>query len=55
MLACNHLGSLLVTDLLLKNGAVIDAKDKEGEEPIHIAAVLGRDDLISLLSDTGER
>ena len=53
MLASNHLGRTLVTKLLLKHGARIDVKDKEGEEPIHVAAAEGRGDLILLLADAG--
>ena len=42
-------GHLNVAEFLLKNGAVIDSQDSDGQQPIHMAAVSGNLDLVQAL------
>ena len=45
--------SLRIAELLIDNGADVDAKDLEGETALHRATRDGLDDLIRLLLDNG--
>ncbi|EDQ86276.1 uncharacterized protein MONBRDRAFT_38485 [Monosiga brevicollis MX1] len=46
--ACNH-GHLEISELMLENGAKVDAKGMGDDTPLHDAAMNGHDDVITLL------
>ena len=47
-------GSAAITNLLIKNGADVSAKDTEGERPIHYAAAENQEELIVMLTKGGK-